>query len=171
MIPGYVPEPCRVYFMPYNNMLFSAEQGLVIPVNCVGVMGAGLALKFKHLYPEAFLTYKAQCESGELALGRVTSTMLRLDGPRQSIAFFVPTKNHWSIPSSLDMIAISLEALRSLLIDRALVEGPLESIAIPKLGCGLGQLAWADVRQYLITFISRLDSSIVRNIVIYGHGQ
>lgn len=163
-----LPYPCNVVFLPNSNILFSTEQAIIIPVNCVGVMGAGLALYFKELYPEGFEIYKKQCRSGELSIGRVSMAVLNNTTKRPLKVFFVPTKDHWHNPSTIEIINASLNALRNALIDRALIEGAMESLAIPKLGCGLGQLKWEIVYPLIRQFISSLDSTVVRNMVIYG---
>ena len=160
-------DPCQISIVPFSDMLESTEQGLVIPVNCVGVMGAGLALAFKQRYPQGYSSYVAHCDSGELSLGRVTTAVLNA-GPPETLAFFVPTKDHWRNPSSLDIIGASLEALRVVLVARAAEHGPLESLAIPKLGCGLGQLKWHDVWPRIFAFLDLIDASIVKHAVIYG---
>ena len=44
--------------------LFKSEtQTIVNTVNCVGAMGAGIALEFKNRYPNMFYSYKKICDS------------------------------------------------------------------------------------------------------------
>ncbi len=123
-----------------NDILKSNAEALVNTVNCVGVMGSGIALQFKKKFPENFEVYKRACDTNELELGNVlvfdTGQMFN---PRYIINF--PTKNHWRAKSRIEDIATGLEALVEVVIDHK-----IKSIAIPPLGCGLGGLDWEDVR-------------------------
>jgi O-acetyl-ADP-ribose deacetylase (regulator of RNase III) len=116
-------------------MFASKAEALVNPVNTVGVMGKGLALAFKKKFPDNFAAYR----DAALAPG----TMFVFDRsprtPRWIINF--PTKRHWRDPSRI-------EDIRSGLVDfvAQLVARDIESVAVPALGCGLGGLAWTDVR-------------------------
>ena len=123
-----------------DDILNADAEALVNTVNCVGVMGRGIALQFRKAFPDNFKAYKAVCERKELHPGKmfVSETGL-MSNPRFIINF--PTKKHWKGKSRLEYIEAGLEALveevRKLRIS---------SIAIPPLGCGLGGLQWSDVR-------------------------
>jgi O-acetyl-ADP-ribose deacetylase (regulator of RNase III) len=121
--------------------LFQADaEALVNAVNCVGVMGRGIALQFKQAFPRNFTAYAAACKRGEVEPGRmlVVETVQRT-APRYIVNF--PTKRHWKDKSRLADIDSGLLAL----IAEVRRLG-IRSIAVPPLGCGLGGLAWADVR-------------------------
>jgi O-acetyl-ADP-ribose deacetylase (regulator of RNase III) len=121
---------------------------LVNPVNCVGVMGKGLALTFKSRYPTMFTQYKNTCLRKELIPGKLH---IWTDNSGIQIINF-PTKIHWRDPSQYSYIESGLIALRNFLIQ-------LEptSIAIPPLGCGLGGLKWDKVKQMLVTHLEASD--------------
>lgn len=107
---------------------------LVNPVNCVGVMGAGLAAKFKKLFPENFAAYKRVCDNKQMTLD------FMFIYPSQRIINF-PTKFHWKDESKLSHIAAGLmDLFRSISIFQ------MEEVAVPALGCGLGGLHWPDVK-------------------------
>jgi O-acetyl-ADP-ribose deacetylase (regulator of RNase III) len=113
---------------------------LVNAVNCVGVMGKGIALKFKSRWPENFTLYAAACKARRLRPG----SMLVFDAgvrtrPRYIINF--PTKEHWRHASKLEFIRDGLMDLRAQ-VQRL----DIRSLGIPALGCGNGGLAWSDVR-------------------------
>lgn len=55
-----------------GNLLEDSAQALVNPVNCVGVMGKGLAAQFKSKWPDMFLQYKKDCVTKELSIGKLT---------------------------------------------------------------------------------------------------
>ncbi|HEY1681035.1 MAG TPA: macro domain-containing protein [Candidatus Tumulicola sp.] len=109
-------------------------------VNCVGIMGRGIALQFKNAFPQNFKMYKAACNREEIQPGKVfvfeTGSMT---DPKYIINF--PTKRHWRGRSRLSDIASGLTSLVFEIKQRK-----INSIAIPPLGSGLGGLYWPDVR-------------------------
>ena len=122
-----------------GNILRDNSQALVNPVNCVGVMGKGLALQFKRAYTENFRDYARQCGAGTLRPGTVHVWANPLPkGPRFIIN--LPTKDHWRDPSKVEYIHDGLHALAA-----ALKENHITSVAVPPLGAGLGGLPWATV--------------------------
>ncbi len=124
-----------------GNILTEEAEALVNTVNCVGVMGRGIALQFKKAWPENFEAYAAACRREEVQPGRmfVFETGC-LTPPRYIINF--PTKRHWRGRSRVEDIEAGLEALVAEVRDRG-----IQSIAVPPLGAGLGGLDWRDVRE------------------------
>jgi len=123
-----------------GDILECEADALVNTVNCVGVMGRGIALQFKNAYPDNFKAYSAACRREVVRPGRMfVHETGQLTPPRFIINF--PTKRHWRGKSRL-------EDIDSGLID--LVEvirgNDIRSIAIPPLGSGLGGLDWGEVR-------------------------
>jgi O-acetyl-ADP-ribose deacetylase (regulator of RNase III) len=124
----------------FGDILKANADALVNPVNCVGVMGRGLALHFKTAYPRMFECYQAVCKRGELKPGTVlTCDLRRTEQPHYVINF--PTKRDWRAKSRIEDIESGLQALVAEV--RRL---GVQSVAVPPLGCGLGALAWDDVR-------------------------
>lgn len=123
-----------------DNLLADEAEALVNAVNTVGVMGAGIARQFKKAYPEMFTEYKRACKAGEVTLGKMH--VVKLTEGKYIINF--PTLAHWSDSSQLVHIESGLDDLI-----RVLQEEGIKSIAIPPLGCGVGGLAWEDVRQLI----------------------
>lgn len=123
-----------------GNILQSHAEALVNTVNCVGVMGRGIALQFKNTFPRNFEAYAEACKRGEVQPGRmfVYETGF-MHNPKFIINF--PTKRHWRGKSRIDDIDAGLRAL----VEEARARG-IRSIAIPPLGSGLGGLEWAQVR-------------------------
>ena len=76
-----------------GNILAAGADALVNTVNCVGVMGRGLALQFKQAFPENFKAYARACERGEVQSGRMFVHDTGRLAPRFIINF--PTKRHW----------------------------------------------------------------------------
>ncbi len=123
-----------------GNLIEAKTEALVNTVNCVGVMGKGIALQFKQAFPENFTAYADACKAGEVKLGRVFVVPLdRMAGPRFILNF--PTKDHWRQRSRLADIRAGLESLIEEIRRRE-----IRSVAIPPLGCGNGGLLWEDVR-------------------------
>ena len=130
-----------------GNIFDSDAQALVNPVNCVGVMGAGLALQFKKRYPENFHDYRKACLNGDVTPGR---SFLHLTLPTKYIVNF-PTKREWRDPSRLEDIESGLRDLREVITTLGLT-----SIAIPPLGAGLGGLNWKDVKPLIESNLKNL---------------
>ena len=114
-------------------------EALVNPVNCVGIMGAGLALQFKKVYSENFRLYAAACQQGKVQPGQMFITRFGISSNPKWIINF-PTKRHWRNKSRIEDIVSGLVTLREEVLSK-----DIQSIAIPPLGCGLGGLKWADV--------------------------
>ncbi|MEM8484003.1 MAG: macro domain-containing protein [Bacteroidota bacterium] len=127
-----------------GNLLEASAEALVNTVNCVGVMGKGIALQFKQAYPENYKIYKKVCDQHALKTGMMLvhdrgGLEKSADPPRYIINF--PTKNHWRGKSKMADIESGLQALIEEIHTRE-----IKSIAIPPLGCGNGGLNWNDVR-------------------------
>ncbi|MBX3381648.1 MAG: macro domain-containing protein [Phycisphaeraceae bacterium] len=123
-----------------GNLLNADAEALVNTVNCVGVMGKGVALQFKQAYPEMAKAYAKACEREEVQPGRMFVWQTgQLKNPHYIINF--PTKRHWIGKSSYKDIASGLKAL----IEDVRRMG-IQSIAVPPLGCGNGGLDWNKVR-------------------------
>lgn len=124
-----------------GDILKDDADALVNTVNCVGVMGRGIALQFKKAFPANFKAYAAACKEELVQPGRMFVYKTgRLEAPRYIINF--PTKRHWRGKSSMSDIEAGLEALAETVREKG-----IRSIAIPPLGSGLGGLEWSDVKE------------------------
>jgi len=124
---------------------------LINPVNCVGVMGKGLALQFKRKFPDVFEKYKRACIRGEIKLGEVLAIP---DSGCFVINF--PTKHHWRDKSKIEKIELGLEDLV-----RKIQELEIKSISIPALGCGEGGLDWDEVKPLIVNKLSPLNIKVM----------
>lgn len=128
----------------YDDLLDSKADALINTVNCVGVMGKGIALQFKKAWPENFKAYELACKIGEVQTGKMfIFKSSNQNNPKFIINF--PTKNHWKEDSKLSYIELGLQDL----INEIKKLG-ISSIAIPPLGCGNGGLHWKDVRSLIV---------------------
>ena len=126
-------------------------EALVNSVNCVGVMGRGIALQFKNMYPANFKSYETACKQKEVQPGRMfVSETGQLSNPKYIINF--PTKRHWRGKSRIEDIESGLKALVQEIRNKS-----IKSIAIPPLGSDLGGLDWREVRSLIETAMHELD--------------
>lgn len=126
----------------------SKAQTLINTVNCVGVMGKGIALEFKERFPEMFEDYVKRCERKEVKPG-VPYLYKRLLPP--NIINF-PTKDHWKSVSRISDIERGLQLLLS-----HYQEWEVTSLAIPPLGCGNGQLEWKTVGPLIYRYARQME--------------
>jgi O-acetyl-ADP-ribose deacetylase (regulator of RNase III) len=128
----------------FGNLLEANTEALVNAVNCVGVMGKGIALQFKQAFPENFKDYARACDKGKVRIGKMfVHTTDRMFHPKYIINF--PTKRHWKGKSLLDDIELGLNDLVKVIKDL-----DIKSIAVPPLGSGLGGLDWEEVKRRII---------------------
>jgi uncharacterized protein YwgA/O-acetyl-ADP-ribose deacetylase (regulator of RNase III) len=130
-----------------GDLFASRAQALVNTVNCVGVMGKGIALEFRNRYPAMYQDYLRRCRRGQVKLGQ---PYLYRDLVTPPIINF-PTKQHWRSVSRLEDIVAGLSYLES-----HVQEWRIESLAVPPLGCGNGGLEWSVVGPTLYRRLSRL---------------
>ncbi|KAA5595717.1 type II toxin-antitoxin system antitoxin DNA ADP-ribosyl glycohydrolase DarG [Blastochloris sulfoviridis] len=127
-----------------GDILTADAEAIVNTVNCVGIMGRGIALQFKNAYPANFKAYEAACAREDVRPGKMfvfeTGTFTN---PKYIINF--PTKRHWRGKSRIEDVESGLRAL----VEEIRTRG-IRSIAIPPLGSGLGGLNWADVRPRIV---------------------
>ena len=134
-----------------GDLFQDQSEALVNPVNCVGVMGKGLALEFKNRFPDNFKEYNQACWKARVQPGR----MLVFNTYRPKIHRYIinfPTKRHWRDPSRIEDIQTGIQALAEEVRSRRIA-----SIAIPALGSGLGGLRWNDVRPIIESGLRELE--------------
>lgn len=151
-----------------GDMFFSNMQTFTISVNIVGVMGKGLASRAKYQFPHAYVIYQDHCKSKKLKIGKPTlfrygtrieeeladyAEQLKennINGVRWLL--FFPTKRHWREDSRLEDIEESLQWL----VKNYEKQG-IESIAMPALGCGLGNLDWSEVGPMMCHYLAQMS--------------
>lgn len=131
-----------------SDLFDSDAQTLVNTVNCVGIMGKGVALEFKKRFPEMYEDYVARCAHHQVRLGE--PYLYRQLFPPNILNF--PTKDHWRSVSKLDDIVAGLQYLEA-----HYREWGITSLAVPPLGCGQGQLEWRVVGPTLFRYLDRLE--------------
>jgi hypothetical protein len=173
-----IPEP-NMFFQPLwrskltqnlflieGDMFFSTMQTFTISVNCVGVMGKGLASRTKYQFPDVYVVYQDVCRDRKLKMGkpylikRETSLDYELADEPSSLSnanlekwfLLFPTKKHWREKSDIIGIEQGLQWIQNNYKKQG-----IRSLAVPALGCGLGRLEWRDVGPLLCGYLSALD--------------
>ena len=124
-----------------GNLLKQEDvDAIVNTVNCVGVMGKGIALQFKNKWPANYQQYEFACKQKRVKTGKMfVYDSGGLIKPNFIINF--PTKDHWRGDSKIEYIQDGLQDLIA-----QIRQLKIKSIAIPPLGCGNGGLEWAEVK-------------------------
>lgn len=145
----------------FGDMFNERVDAIVNTVNCVGVMGKGVALEFKKRWPENYKAYKKMCEEKVLRPGNMfvfeNTNMFDANAPQFLINF--PTKDHWRSKSQIGFI---IEGLDDLV--RVIIAYRIKSIALPPLGCGNGGLDWAIVKPLIIEKLQSLEDT---NVIVF----
>ena len=134
-----------------GDLLKSKMQTLVIPVNTVGAMGAGLAYPIKMRHPSLFLDYGKFCREGKF---KIDTFLLKRISPTKKILLF-PTKKHWQNPSKIEWIKANLEKFA-----RLYDQHHIESVAFPAIGCGHGNLEWDQVKPLMYQYLDPLPIKV-----------
>lgn len=179
--PPVIPEP-KMFFFPSRqytvsptlflaegDMFFSTLQTLTVSVNTVGIMGKGLASRVKYQFSDVYVVYQDACRRKSLAMGKPhlykreasfddelvdePGTISTPNGVKWFLLF--ATKRHWRDDSDLAGIE---EGLRWVASNYA-QEG-IQSLALPALGCGLGNLEWKDVGPVMCRHLANLKIQV-----------
>lgn len=129
-----------------GNLFASKHQTLVNTINCVGIMGAGVALEFKYRFPLMFSEYVKHCEEKRINIGKLW--VYSVPNSNRKILNF-PTKYHWKYPSKIEY----LEAGLTKFIETYQEKG-ITSIAFPLLGAQNGGLDPEQVKNIMFKFLS-----------------
>ena len=137
-----------------GDIFTSGAQTLVCPVNTEGVMGKGLALDFRKRYPSIYEAYRIHCKEGTFDISKIC--LWRVEIPW--IMLF-PTKVRWKDRSNIAHINKSLAGMAA-----RYKSWGLTSLALPAIGCGLGDLAWKDVSCLIEKYLGPID------LEVYAYG-
>ena len=136
-----------------NRNIFNTQcQTIVNTVNCVGVMGKGIALEMKTRYPLMFEKYKKLCKDNLIDIGK----LWLYKEPDDKWILNFPTKTHWKYESEYDYIEKGMTKFVETYKDKN-----IESIAFPMLGCSNGGLETKKVLEIMVKHLSKCDNLIV----------
>lgn len=133
-----------------GNIFTTNCQTIVNAVNCIGVMGAGIALEFKLRYPEMFERYVNLCETKQLDIGRLWI----YKSPERWVLNF-PTKKHWKYPSKIEFLDAGLKKFADTYKARGIT-----SIAFPLLGADRGGIDPHKSQELLVKYLDPLEVEV-----------
>lgn len=142
-----------------GDIFDSKADVLVNTVNCVGVMGKGIALDFKKKYPLMFGDYAMKCKKGEIKPGHIYPYYV--NGQLKVINF--ATKEHWRNVSKISYVESCMNEFSKIYKDLG-----INSIAFPPLGCGNGKLNWEIVGPIMYKSLSKLDIDYIEIFAPHG---
>lgn len=135
-----------------GNIFSSKCQTLVNTVNCMGVMGKGIALVHKLRYPEMYLEYREHCKNKLIKIGSLWLYTKKENAP-WILSF--PTKFHWKYPSKIEWIEQGLQKF----VETYDKKG-INSIAFPLLGTHNGSLETNVVNELMERYLSKCSIDI-----------
>ncbi len=136
--------------LKHGNIFNTKAQTIVNTVNCVGVMGAGIAYEFRLRYPKMFEKYCQLCDPKNPNRLQIGKLWLYREGDRNILNF--PTKMHWKFPSKIEYLELGLSKFVDIYKQKNIT-----SCAFPLLGAQNGGLNSDEVRQIMIDFLEPLD--------------
>ncbi len=153
-------------FLAQGDMYFSHMQTLTISVNMVGVMGKGLAARAKYQFPDVYVSYQDLCKRKTLQIGR--PALVKRESSLADQLSEVPvetdygtwfllfaTKRHWKEDSKIEYIVSGLDWLKQNYKSLGIT-----SLALPALGCGLGNLDWKAVGPLMCSVVKDFDIKV-----------
>ena len=134
----------------HDGDIFATECDVIVcPVNCVGIMGKGLAKEFAQKYPEYYKRYSKACINRMIRPGRPVLHLFADLYDKDILSF--PTKNHWKQSSNVEHI---IEGLK--VFSERYNKMSITSIAFPALGCGCGGLTWDEIYPVMKKYLDPL---------------
>ncbi len=140
-----------------GNIFTSNCQTIVNTVNCVGVMGAGIALECRLRYPLMHEKYIQLCSGNKINIGLL---WIYKSADRWILNF--PTKKHWKYPSKVEYLHAGLDKFVGTYQEKG-----IESIAFPLLGADKGGIPQEESLNIMMSYLEKLPI----DIVIYRYDQ
>ncbi len=130
-----------------GNIFTSNCHTIVNTINCVGVMGAGIALEYRLRYPDMYKKYVFLCDKKKINIG-----VLWVYKSRKKWILNFPTKKHWRYPSKIEYLRAGLEKF----VDIYKEEG-IKSAAFPLLGSDKGGISPQESLSIMKEYLDELD--------------
>lgn len=136
----------------------SSLDGLAHGCNCAGAMGKGIAVEFRSRFPAMYREYKTRCSDGRFALGGV------FVWHHEGLAIFnLGIQRSWRGSGAKPELT-TIESTVATMIEVAQARS-ITRVGLPRIGAGLGGLAWPDVRSIL----ARLGDASTVQLVVFEH--
>lgn len=132
-----------------GNIFNTKAQTVVNTINCVGVMGKGIALVYKLRYPHMYDIYHNYCKQHLISIGKI---WLYKGDEKDPWVLNFPTKVHWKYPSKLEYIEAGLKKFVETYKERG-----ISSIAFPLLGVNNGGLDKDMVMDLMVRYLKECD--------------
>ena len=135
----------------------SSAECIVSAANTVGVMGKGVAKSIKEKFPWCYSPYKQACDKKFISTGNIFA--IKMEVHPQIIyptIIHLTTKDHWKGSSKLEWVISGCNELKQFLDEKQ-----IKSVAIPRLGCGLGGLSWDLVKPKMEEIFSDIDCEVI----------
>lgn len=136
-----------------GNIFSSDKQTIVNTINCVGVMGKGVALGFRLRYPEMYEKYKEFCKNKQITIGKLWLYKRPQEYSKWVLNF--PTKFHWKYPSKMEYLEAGLQKFVETYQEKGIT-----SIAFPLLGTHNGGLDKIDVLNVMHFYLDKCSIPI-----------
>lgn len=136
----------------HGNIFNSKAQTVVNTINCVGVMGKGIALVFKLRYPNMFELYQKFCAQHLIDIGKLW--IYKGEDSDPWVLNF-PTKTHWKLPSEYEYIEKGLQKFVETYKEKGIT-----SIAFPLLGANNGGLDKDKVMEIMTKYLCQCDITV-----------
>ena len=136
-----------------GNIFSSDKQTIVNTINCVGVMGKGVALGFRLRYPEMYEKYKEFCKNKQITIGKLWLYKRPQEYSKWVLNF--PTKFHWKYPSKMEYLEAGLQKFVETYQEKGIT-----SIAFPLLGTHNGGLDKIDVLNIMHFYLDKCSIPI-----------
>lgn len=123
-----------------GDLFADPAEAWVNAVNCVGVMGAGIAKQFKKRFPAYYLDYYSKCQDGLLRVGTVdyyALSPLTNDAPPPLFIVSFPTMLNPGEATQESELVTGLKSLTAFCDAYS-----VQHIAMPALGCGIGDFSF-----------------------------
>ena len=145
-------------FSEVNGNICNSDADIIVSAaNCIGVMGGGVAKAIKRAFPWCFAPYKSACDESLLVPGGLFAISIKtVPLIKYPTIIHLATKDHWKGTSRIEWVKNSLENLQSYII-----EHDIESVAVPRLGCGLGGLHWDDIEPLVKSTLLNANCRII----------
>ena len=135
-----------------GNIFNTKAQTVVNTVNCVGVMGKGIALVYKLRYPNMFDLYQEYCKTKLIGIGKLWLYKGEVNAPW---VLNFPTKFHWKYPSKMEYLEKGLQKFVETYKEKGIT-----SIAFPLLGTHNGGLEREKVLELMHKYLKECDIPI-----------